>query len=72
MISFLIKEASINGHTMIRVSPGRYECMCCPASISDDETGTGNWQPSKTGNLCPGARVVPTQKGRDMPSVSPR
>lgn len=48
----LLKQAEENGHLMVRVSPNRYECRHCPASIYDDQIGHENWQSSKTGNLC--------------------
>ena len=52
----LLNQAKENGHVMIRVSPGRYECRDCDANIEDNQAGNNNWQSSKIGNLCPGVK----------------
>ncbi len=59
MKEFLLKQARENGHTMVRVSPCRYECRYCTASIEDDQTGTDSWQSKQTGIICSGSDMSP-------------
>ncbi len=61
MKEIFLSQAKENGHQMARVSPGRYECSQCAATVEDDQTGCDNWQSSKTGNLCPKAGIEPVE-----------
>lgn len=67
----LLAEARDNGHVMVPVAPGRYECRDCSASLENDQIGCGNtWQSSKTGTLCPGSRQESSgPKGSSHPLV---
>ncbi len=61
MKTLFLNQARDNGHVMVPVSPGRYECRGCPASIEKDQNGCSNkWDASKTLLQCPGAQDVPT------------
>lgn len=61
----LVQTAIDNGHAMIRVSPDRYECMHCPATITKDtkhllrKSFLVSWKTHKINTLCPEALAVP-------------
>ncbi len=59
-------KAALNGHSMIRVSPGRYECLRCAAMIVEVEIAANGWHSSKSGNLCPGERVGLPPRGKSQ------
>jgi hypothetical protein len=61
-LSAFLNEAKENSHSMGRVSPDRYECSKCTASLIKNDAKS-EWAASKTGNFCMGARVNITPKG---------
>jgi len=48
-----LNQAAELGHKMVPVSPDRWECADCSASVFSDETGCNNWQATKTLVQCP-------------------
>ncbi len=63
----LLIQACENGHVMVPVAPGRYECRDCSATLENDQIGCSNhWQSSKTTNLCPGVKQEMTESSRPM------
>ena len=63
MKDYYLKIARENGHTMIRVSPDRYECLDCMAEISSDESGCNNWQAKGINATCEKVYIKLTGKG---------
>ena len=70
MKTLLLKQARELGHHMVLVSPGRYECSDCPATIQSNGCRSENWQASKTGNICLEARPFLTVAGTDALKAS--
>ncbi len=54
-----LEQASELGHKMTRVSPERYECTACEASVFADSGS--NWHSFKIGTFCSSTKF-PTNK----------